>query len=175
MSWWNSFETLSKLQTVLAILITILGTITVTFRLRADHLKKQSDARRSIERATLDKELREQTATAIRVTAELEERTRPKPLDDRLRDFLNGFDNGILTKLQLNNGQALTVEGDADAFQAGALRKLCAEPDAQKYITLLPPNPTANLLNVSSDGVARGPIRFVLKASLIKPTPKITP
>ncbi len=43
MNWWNSFETLSKLQTALAISITALGIITLTFKVRADHLKKLAE------------------------------------------------------------------------------------------------------------------------------------
>ena len=72
MNWWNSYETLSKLQTGFAILLTILGIVTLTFKVRADHLKKAADARRSEERAQLDKELQDKTAEALRATSALE-------------------------------------------------------------------------------------------------------
>jgi hypothetical protein len=72
MNWWNSYETLSKLQTGFAILVTILGIVTLTFKVRADHLKKAADARRSEERARLDKELQDKTAEALHATSALE-------------------------------------------------------------------------------------------------------
>jgi len=82
MTWWDSFDTLSKLQTALAILVSVLGVATLTIKLRADHIKKRTDARRLEERLVLDKELKDKTAEALRATAALEERQAPWPLSD---------------------------------------------------------------------------------------------
>ena len=82
MTWWHSFETLSKLQTVLAVLVSLFGVLTLTVKLRADHLKKQADARRAVERAALDKELRDQTTKALKATAALEEKTHHRSISE---------------------------------------------------------------------------------------------
>ena len=78
MTWWDSFDTLSKLQTALAILVSILGFATLTIKLRADHIKKRTDARRVEERVKLDKELETKTAEALRATAALEAKQAPR-------------------------------------------------------------------------------------------------
>ena len=82
MTWWDSFEALSKLQTALAILVSVLGVLTLTIKLRADQLKRQTDTRRSVERTHLDKELQAQTAAALKATAVLEARTRNRTISD---------------------------------------------------------------------------------------------
>lgn len=78
MSWWDSFETLSKLQTWLAILVSALGVVTLTVKLRADQIKKQTDARRTEERVKLDKKLEDKTSDALRATAALDANRWPK-------------------------------------------------------------------------------------------------
>lgn len=80
MSWWDSFETLSRLQTALAILVSALSVVTLTVKLRADRLKKHTDALRAAERAKLDKELKDKTAEALRATTALELAARPRSL-----------------------------------------------------------------------------------------------
>lgn len=88
MSWWDSFETLSKLQTALAILVSALGIITLTVKLRADHLKKLTDARRASERAQLDKDLQDKTTEALRATTALEARQAPRTISEAQRAAL---------------------------------------------------------------------------------------
>ena len=89
MTWWDSFDTLSKLQTALAILVAVLGVATLTIKLRADQIKKRTDARRLEERLALDKELKDKTAEALRATAALEEGQAPWPLSDsQKQDFI---------------------------------------------------------------------------------------
>ncbi|MDZ4288218.1 MAG: hypothetical protein U0984_09675 [Prosthecobacter sp.] len=70
MTWWDSLETLSRMQTVVAILIFVLGGTALAVKLRADDLKKQADTRKSVERARLDQELQEQTRIALQATKE---------------------------------------------------------------------------------------------------------
>lgn len=64
MTWWDSIETLSKLQTALAIFVSVVGLVTLTIKLRADQLKKQADTRRTEERTRLDKQLEDKTVEA---------------------------------------------------------------------------------------------------------------
>jgi len=82
MTWWNSFEILSKLQTALTILISLLSVATLTIKLRGDHLKKQIDSRRSEERRLLDRRLEDKTTTALRTAAALEARQAPRSISD---------------------------------------------------------------------------------------------
>lgn len=78
MHWWTSLEALSKTQTAIAVIISLLGLFSLTVKLRADHLKKQEDTRRSDERARLDKRLEEKTAEALKTAAQLEMRQAPR-------------------------------------------------------------------------------------------------
>ncbi len=91
MTWWDTFETLSKLQTALAILVSVLGFITLTVKLRADHLKKQTDARRGTERTRLDKELQDKTAEALRATTALEAKQAPRTITESQRVALSAL------------------------------------------------------------------------------------
>jgi len=70
MDWWNSFETVSKIQTALAVLVTVFGFITLTFKIRGDQLKRVGDKAKADERAKVDEALKRKTAEA----AELETR-----------------------------------------------------------------------------------------------------
>jgi hypothetical protein len=72
---WSSFEALSNLQTALTILVTILGVLALTVKLRTDHLKKGADTLRAEERAQLDKELKEKTEA-------IEAKTRRRSISD---------------------------------------------------------------------------------------------
>lgn len=114
MTWWDSFDTLSKLQTALAILVSVLGFVTLTVKLRADQLKKQADARRVAERALLDEELKGKTAEALRATAALEARQAPRALAQQQRDdLLNLLANGPKGKVIV---QSDWTDAEAKAF-----------------------------------------------------------
>lgn len=108
MSWWNSFEVLSKVQTALAIVVSVVGFATLTVKLRADYLKKQIDAKRVEERTRLDAELREQTARAIRLSAETDARTKPRSLTNEQK-------SSLIAKLRPLVG----VEGIAIVYPSG--------------------------------------------------------
>ena len=160
MTWWDSFETLSRLQTALAIFVSVLGIATLAVKLRADHLKKQSDFRKTEERARLDKELQEQTATALRATAELETRTRPKPFQDRLLACLDGIDPKI------RQGFIAGVprfKGVLKPYQLTELQKLASEPEASQFISLK----TESAVVFMDEGTGT-PVEFELKGALIK-------
>ena len=118
MNWWNSFETLSKLQTALAILVIVLGTITLTFRVRADHLKKVADARKAAERGQLDKELKEKTAQALTATTALEARQAPWTLSERQTSQLKA----LLTQAPRGRIEVAYILSDAE--RAGRFAKL---------------------------------------------------
>src|SRR5438309_9260981 len=87
-TWWNSAETISRVLNVLAILVTVLGIATVTLKIHYDQLKKAADATSTAERSRLDKELREQTATALEATAALKARQAPRALTAEQREKL---------------------------------------------------------------------------------------
>lgn len=91
MYWWDSFEALSKLQTGLAILVSALGVVTLTVKLRADQIKKQTDARKADERIKLDKALEDKTSEALRATAALQARQAPRSLTEAQRTDLLGL------------------------------------------------------------------------------------
>jgi len=111
MNWWDSSDTLSKIQTGLAVFISVLGVATLT-ELRSDFLKKQSDARRTAERAKLDQELQEQTATALRATRELEAKTRGRSVSDEQRQKLTA---GLKPAAGAPDIAIVYVSGDSEA------------------------------------------------------------
>jgi hypothetical protein len=135
MTWWDSFDTLSKLQTALAILVSVLGVATLTIKLRADHIKKRTDVRRLEERLVLDNELKDKTADALRATAALEDRQAPRTITDAQREsiaaqlvrFQGQEYNGVLAAPGLDArplwaalNQALTRAGWTRVDPAGA-------------------------------------------------------
>src|ERR1041384_4723699 len=84
--WWSSAETISRLLNALAILVTAFGIATVTLKIRYDQLKKAADAAFRADRERLDKELRDQTATAVEATAALKARQAPRTLTGAQRE-----------------------------------------------------------------------------------------
>lgn len=114
MSWWDSFDTLSKVQTALAILVSVLGFATLTVKLRADHIKKRADARRLEERILVDKELKDKTAEALRATTSLEAKQAPRSLTDAQRtDLTRLLSNGPKGQLFV---VPKTFDEEAEAF-----------------------------------------------------------
>ena len=102
MNWWNSFETLSKLQIALTILVSAMGLLALTFKLRADHLKKISDTQKAVERKQLDDELRDKTAEALSATVALKEKQAPRTITDPASD-------GLVTSIKQFSGQEYTA------------------------------------------------------------------
>ncbi len=87
MDWWNSFETVSKIQTALAILVTLLGFVTLTFKVRGDHLKKAADKGKTEERARLDAELQKQTKEAHSLAEQIKQREEEEHIRAQPRHF----------------------------------------------------------------------------------------
>ncbi len=86
--------------------------------------------------ATLRKDYTASLDTLNSNRAEIEElrlKLRPKPLDERLRAFLDSVDPKILVGLKSGTSRA---QGDMAITKVAELEALCAEPGAQKYITL---------------------------------------
>lgn len=166
MSWWDSFDTLSKIQTALAIFISILGIATLTIKLRGDILKRQSDTHRAIERAKIDKELQEQTATALRATTELDARTRPKPFRQRLCEVLSSIDSKILPALKAGNRN---FNGGITASQFTDLQKIASESGATEFIIV---DPGVNMgVGMGPEGITYG-VKFTVSPKLLDSEPQ---
>ncbi|HAO78546.1 MAG TPA: hypothetical protein DCQ92_06130 [Verrucomicrobia subdivision 3 bacterium] len=154
------------MQTALAIFISILGVLTLTVKLRADFIKKQSDTQRAIERAKIDKELKEQTATALRATTELDARTRPKPFRQRLCEVLASIDSKILPALKAGNRN---FNGGITASQFNDLQKIASEPGARDFIVV---DPDVKMgIGMGPEGVTYG-VKFTVDPKLLESDPK---
>jgi|ERR1051325_5112846 hypothetical protein len=152
MNWWNSFETLSKLQTALAILVTALGIITLTLKVRADHLKKAVDARRAGERERVDKELKEKTAQALTATAALEARQAPRTITEAQRQ-------SVVAQVSQFHGQEYTGVLASSGLDARPLWAALAQGLAEAGWTRVEPagaasgDPPAGILVESVPGI----------------------
>jgi len=102
-------------------------------------------------------------------TAELEAKLRPKPFDERLRLFLDSVDKRILPRL--TEGQ-LTVNGEMESSKAAEFRSLCAEPGAEKYVSILPPGPNDPVFAIKDNGTTVANIKFTLNTNLISSSGK---
>ncbi|MEP6673181.1 MAG: hypothetical protein ABJF10_28790 [Chthoniobacter sp.] len=138
MDWWNSFETVSKIQTGLAILLTLLGFVTLTFKVRGDHLKKAADKGKSEEHAKLEADLLKQTWEAHTLAEQIKqqqegERLRALPRHfptDRSEQFLKVAGEGVTGPLRLQLAYVFTQDGEP--------RNLAAE-----FVTLFGGNPAS--------------------------------
>jgi len=145
MDWWNSFETISKIQTGLAILVTMLGFVTLTFKVRGDHLKKAADKEKTEERARLEADLLKQTWEAHSMAEQIkqqreEERLRVMPRHfptDKSEQFLKVAGDGVTGPLRLQLAYVFTEDGEP--------RNLAAE-----FVTLFGGNP-ANMSAITAN------------------------
>jgi hypothetical protein len=70
--------------------------------------------------------------------ADIESKTRPKPIDEKLRIWLDELDPTILIRLRNGTGHiAIRILRDS---RADELERLCAEPGADQYVRILPPD-----------------------------------
>jgi hypothetical protein len=99
---------------------------------------------------------------------ELLKQLQPPPLDEGLRRILNDINSEILTKLAAEKGESLTFRGEVEVSQAAALRKLCSDPEARRYIQLLPLQKGDSLEIWKSNGTKTSHLRFVLLKALLK-------
>ena len=170
MTWWDSFDTLSKLQTALAILVSILGALTLTVKLRADHLKRQTDARRGEERTRLDNELHDKTAEALRATTALEAKQAPRTITDSQRaaliDLVNGCPAGtVFVSANIFDGE--TVKYSKAVFDALLAAKIDAKEYAQSGGTLTLGINESGLIFIVADAANPPPVAaFLFQAFL---------
>jgi len=95
--------------------------------------------------------------------------SKPKPLDERLRIFLDGVDTNILASLKANppNG-LLKVTGNLNEGNLEQLQKFCTEPNASNFITLLP---VPNNIYIGAGGMPPGTwtgVAFNVSTNLLK-------
>lgn len=102
---------------------------------------------------------------------ELEARTRPKPLDQRLREFLAGtignFDPRILDGLANSPHNFVLVLAELTFVEDSELRRLAAEDGASHFIAILPPENEDSALEVKDTGITVKQVRFRLYKALL--------
>jgi hypothetical protein len=124
MDWWNSVETVSKIQTALAIFLAVFGFVILTFKLRGDYLKRAGDMAKAEERAVLDTALQRTADDAHEKAKRLEkereeERIRAAPRHfpmDKIDMFMTVANNGIKEPVTLDIMCLQTEDGEPHAF-----------------------------------------------------------
>lgn len=96
--------------------------------------------------------------------AELEEKLRVKPLDQRIRAFFEKLDHA--TFLKLSDGIETELQCDLDSVEESIIRGLCNEPGAEKLIQIVPRVEGESSLVLSSQGPPRTKVRLHIKPGL---------
>lgn len=155
MGWWNNYEVISKVQTFITILLCVVSVAGVVIKLRCDHLKKASDRAKSAERARVEADLKAKTA-------ELDDRTKPKPLKERLKACLHSIDENIIPGVVLGKTDFQT---EMSTIKLDELKRLANEPEGGELISIS----VAPMLINPEIGNKWGPGPVVKVAIIIKP------
>jgi hypothetical protein len=131
----------------------VLAGLLVLLAIIGEHIVGKLDAKeREAANARID-ELEKAHKSAKNDLAKLEAKMRPKPPEERLLKIFDEINPNIVPSLKA--GHPVNFSGFVKQSQKEALDKLCAEPEASKYIKLLPHEPSIGISE------ADGPTAFV--------------
>jgi hypothetical protein len=169
MDWWNSFETVSKLQTGLTVLLTVLGFVTLTFKIRGDHLRKLADSRRAEDHAALGREL-EQKTPEVQPVAVQTVQAEPERAGDGVRaearhfpkektaQFLQVLSNGISGPMPLTLGYVEADDGEPRDFASEFATIFGGDPASMMIVA--PSNPPITGIMIQDSADAQTPSKF---------------
>jgi hypothetical protein len=100
----------------------------------------------------------------------LEAKLRPKPLDQRLREFLNSLEDigpKLLQALATSSDNYPLFRVEMVLDKATQFKRLCAEDESQRFVTLVPLEQTDSIMIAKDNGMVVTDVRFRLNKALL--------
>jgi hypothetical protein len=111
---------------------------------------------------------RASSATDAKLVA-LQEQLRQRPLDQRLREFLNGLEQigpKLIAAIVSSADESVLCRAEMTLDKAAEFRRLCAEPGAEIYVTLVPPEKDDAAIESKDTGMIVTQVRFRVSKAL---------
>jgi hypothetical protein len=173
MDWWNSFEAVSKVQTGLAVALAVLAFVTLTFKIRGDHLRKTAAPHREEDRTATERkaepkapEVPAAPEPTVLPSAEAPRDDPPPPVADvrrhfpkeKTEQFLQVLSNGITGPTPLTLGYVDADDGEPRQFASEFATLFGGDPASMTVVAPTGSPMTGILIQDSPD--AQAPSRF---------------